>query len=502
MGWVLFCAAGISMVLSLTLTWTVRQLARHRGWMAGPISLRHIHKVPVPRLGGIAVFSSIATTLLIAIRFSDSTEETFLIGATLPVVWMLAVGLTDDLFGFRARAKLAAQILAAIAIFSLGIRIPTPEFLGAPAAVATTVSLMLTTGWTVAVMNSINLVDGLDGLASGTSLCIVSTLVALAVMAGQSGIALLGVATAGAIVGFLCFNTHPASIFLGDSGSLVLGTVISILSVRLIAELPMGWLACPVLLAHPFSELIVSVTRRFLRADPIFCPDRRHLHHRLMDRGLTQSQAASVLVLSSVVSCVLGLFISFGGFAASGALILGASGAILAMAELRYREFAHFYQWLRKMPQQRDMIAMHMRLEELIQILSATRSLTELRIGLSEGFMAMGFESARLKVRSYDGASTWGHGSSNSVSMFFPLHSAVSKLGDLDLCWNVRTGRWPFDPEFFTAEFLPVLSRKLEQFVHLYKELPQRADTGIHAGELLPSLAAQSGRQTPVPLNS
>lgn len=498
---VLFGAAGISIVLSLALTWTVRQLARRRGWMASPVSRRHIHKFPVPRLGGVAVFLSIAATLLVSVRYNDD-DKSFLIGALLPAAWMLAVGLTDDMFGFRARAKLAAQILGGVAIFCVGIRIPAPEFLGASAPVAISVSLLLTTGWTVAVMNSINLVDGLDGLASGTSLCIVSTLLALAVIAGHSSIALLGAATAGSIIGFLFFNTYPASIFLGDSGSLVLGTVISIMSVRLIAELPMGWLACPVLLAHPFSEVVLSVTRRFLRADPIFCPDRRHLHHRLMDRGLTHPQAAAALVLSSVVSSVLAVFISFGGFAALGAIILGASGAVLAVVELRYREFTHFYIWLRKTPQQRGLIASHMRLEELSRIVPTTRSLTELRIALSEGFVAMGFENARLRVRSYEGTSTWGQGSSTSVSMLFPLHSAERRLGNLELCWNVQTGRWPFDPEFFAAEFLDVLSRQLERFVHLNTALPQRTDSVIPPGELLPRLAVESGRQMRVPLNS
>lgn len=502
MGSVLFGAAGIATVLSLALTWTVRQLARSQGWMAGPSSGRHVHQIPLPRLGGIAVFLSLAaTTLLVTIRFY-STEKTFLIGALLPAMWMLAVGLTDDLFGFRARAKLAAQTLGAIAIFCLGIRIPAPEFLGASGSLATAISLLLTVGWTVAVMNSINLVDGLDGLASGTSLCVVSTLAGLAIMTAQSGVALLAVVTAGAIVGFLCFNNHPASIFLGDSGSLVLGTIISILSVRLIAEMPMGWLACPVSLAHPFGETVISVTRRFLRADPIFCPDRRHLHHRLIDRGLTHSQAASRLVLASLCSCALGVLISVGGFASLGAILLGGSGALLAIRELRYREFTHFYRWLCKAPQQRNVIAKQMRLEELSRSLPATRSLTQLRIEISEAFVAMGFESARLKLRVYDGSSNWGHASSSGVSMLFPLHSGRGKLGNLELCWNFQTGRWPFDPEFVAAEFLPVLSRELERFVHLHTEPPQRPMDGISASELLPRLAAQSGRRLQVPLNS
>ena len=132
-------------------------------------------------------------------------------------------------------------------------------------------------------------------------------------------------------------------------------------------------------------------------------------------------------------------------------------------------------------------------LDELRAAIVYTRSLTELRIMLTEGFSAIGFESARLKIRTYDGSAVGGPATSNSVGISFPLHSQGMKLGTLELSWGLKSGVWPFDARIFAAEFLPVLVSKLEGFGHVYRESPREvaaAKTSIP--EILPSLAAEA----------
>lgn len=494
-------AASMAMALSFALTWTVRQLARTRGWVNGPISRRHVHTVPIPRLGGIAVFIAIAG--VVALLFARTLSRDLLLGTLMPTAWMLAVGLTDDILGLRAHLKLAGQVVGGVGIFCLGLRLPVPGFLDQSGMVAPFCSLLLTVGWTVVVMNAINLVDGLDGLACGSSACIVAAVLAIALLVDEPGTASIAAVAIGVILGFLYFNAYPASIFLGDSGSLVIGAIVAGLTIRLIAEVPTAWLACPLILAHPLAELVISSGRRFLRADPLFRPDRRHLHHRLLDRGLSHAHASAILVLASFLSCLLGVLTTFGGYTALSALILGGATAVLATVELRYGEFAHFFRWMRKIPKEREMIGTQMRLEELRGAVIAARSLTELRIVLSENFSLMGFESARLRVRSYYSGIVAAPISSTSVHLSFPLYGTHDRFGTLDLCWNLRTGRWPFDPEYFTSEFLPVLCRRLEAFVHLYRELPiHDRSRRVPFTEVLPSLVAESSTGSRLPLNS
>jgi len=489
----LFGAASVAMASTLVLTWVVRQLARMFGWVNGPISRRHVHTLPVPRIGGVAVFIVIAAASLLFARKGTPADLVFAV--LFPAAWMFLVGLTDDVLGLRAHWKLAGQIGGGLAIFGLGLRLPVPEFVD--------VSFATPFCWTVVVMNAINLIDGLDGLACGSSACIMGAIAVLAGLAGDFGTASLAAVSIGVILGFLYFNAYPASIFLGDSGSLVLGAVISGLTIRLVSDSPMGWLACPLILAHPLGELLISSVRRYLRADPIFRPDRRHLHHRLLDRGLSHAHASGILVLASFLSCLLGVFATFGGYIALSAVILGAAAAVLSTVELRYGEFAHFFRWVRKIPRQRQTIGTQMKLGELREGVKTARSLTELRITLSEGFVSMGFESARLRVRSYDSGVFSVPSSSRSVQMSFPLRGPNERLGTLDLCWSIRAGRWPFDPEFFAADFLTVLSAKLENFVHLYRELPSQVRVrNALVPEILPSLAAESNVTSIVPLNS
>ncbi|HEX6879328.1 MAG TPA: hypothetical protein VF135_03105, partial [Terriglobales bacterium] len=152
MSWYLVCVANAALLASLTLTWILRRLARRHGWMAGPRSVRHVHRLPTPRIGGIAIFLSLVVCALVVGRRPEGGAITL---AVVPAGWMVAVGLVDDVIGIRASRKLAAQAIGGVMLFALGVRVPAYWI---PAEVASVVSLGLTVVWAVVVMNAVNLV--------------------------------------------------------------------------------------------------------------------------------------------------------------------------------------------------------------------------------------------------------------------------------------------------------------------------------------------------------
>lgn len=501
MAWWLMGGMAVAMVTSVVVTWLVRTLARHQGWMSGPVSVRHVHTDAKPRLGGIAVVTAFVVTIVALHRAGLAFDLQFLFATCVPAACMFGVGLIDDLREVRAIQKLLGQLIAGAVMFALGLRFPPPTFLSDLGSCGVLVSLALTVSWCVAVTNALNLIDGLDGLASGVSLCIVSAQFVMAILVSDLSLALLLATAVGALLGFLFFNVHPASIFLGDSGSLVLGSLIAAFSIRLISSSPMGLWACLVLLAHPFGEVVISATRRFLRAHPIFKPDRRHLHHRLLDRGLSHPHAAGILILTSFLCSLLAVLVFLGGVIALSALAVGLAGLTLGFAELRYREFKHFWMWVKNCLKQRQVIGVQMRLDELKRLVPAVRSLTELRILVSENFVACGCESARLRVRTYDIGPQFGAPGPGCSSIALPLQSKATRLGTLELGWDLKKGYWPFDADYCNAELIPVLSRKLEQFVRPAIETQRMvAADVVSTTDLLPRIAAEA--ELRVSLNS
>lgn len=493
MAWWLIGGATVAMVTSVVITWLVRALARRLGWMTGPASGRDVHTDPLPRLGGVSLVIAFGFAIFVLLLAGPGLDPGLLLATAVPAAWMFGVGLIDDLRGVRAQQKLLAQAIAGITMFVLGLRFPLPGLLSDSGVVASSFSLLLTVCWCVAVTNALNLIDGLDGLASGASLSIVFAQLVMAIFVADASLALLLSLAVGAVSGFLFFNVHPASIFLGDSGSLVLGTLIAAFSIRLISGSPMGLLACLVLLAHPLGEIVISATRRFLRADPVFKPDRRHLHHRLLDRGLSHPHAAAVLVLASFLCSLLAVLVFFGGIIAMSALAIGTAGLALGFAEFRYREFKHFWNWVRGCPKQRGVIGAQMYLDELKRAIPAVRSLTELRILISESFVGCGCENARLRVRSYDAAPRFGAPGTSYALIALPLQNKTTRLGTLELGWDMKKGHWPFQVDYCTDELLPVLSRKLEQFVRPASETPRIVPVDVlRTTDLLPQVAAEA----------
>ena len=299
----------IAVGVALMVTPGVILLAAKTGAMDAP-DARKVHKKPVPRIGGIGIYVAfmfaLAVTMLMA---NDLTDEVIfeLIGLMAGGTCIVLIGIIDDYKNLPAKVKLVGQILAAaLLVIGFDVRIDFVtdpfgdyfylEYLAIPATIF----------WIVGLTNTVNLIDGLDGLAAGVSTIASVTIFLVALQQDIMLVAVLTAALAGASFGFLYYNFNPARIFMGDSGSMFLGFMLAGISV-------IGAVKCaatialivPILaLGLPILDTTFAIVRRYRGGVPIFKPDKGHLHHRLLALGFTQRQA---VLLMYVISALLGL---------------------------------------------------------------------------------------------------------------------------------------------------------------------------------------------------
>jgi UDP-GlcNAc:undecaprenyl-phosphate GlcNAc-1-phosphate transferase len=279
----------IAFGIVVLLTPAVGGMARLLGVVDRPGG-RRLNKRPIPRLGGLAIFLGILVPSL-AFLSLDGEMRGILLGAAVACV----VGAIDDFRGLDPLPKLAGQIAAAAIACASGVWIdhftfPVVGVVDLPAAVGMT----LTVVWIVAVMNMVNFLDGMDGLASGVCAIAGLTFAILALSLGKTDAAILSAVVAGACIGFLRHNFFPARIFMGDSGALVLGFTLATVSISgLLKTASTVVLFLPLLvLLVPIFDTSFVVARRLKYGRPISSPDRSHLHHRFMEIGFTQRRAA------------------------------------------------------------------------------------------------------------------------------------------------------------------------------------------------------------------
>jgi len=340
----LFLLGGLSFALSLLLVPLCRNAALRWKLVDYPDLQRKIHRRPIPRVGGVAVFAAMAISSLAAWFFGTDLlglkPEMFrgLLLMAFPALAVFLLGLFDDLAGMKASHKLVGQIAAAGVAVAVGIRIDSIGGL----ALAPWVGALLTVIWLVACANAMNLIDGVDGLASGVALIASGTLIAAALITGRLELAIALAPIVGALLGFLVFNSNPASIFLGDCGSLLLGILLGCHGVLLGNEPAMsrGMLAPVVLLAIPFADVSLAMTRRFLRRQPIFSADRSHIHHRLLALGLTARGVVTVLYGAEILAGILALSVGLSGHRWDIAVLaVFVCAGVLCIGKLEYAEF-------------------------------------------------------------------------------------------------------------------------------------------------------------------
>ena len=281
--------AAIALVIVILLTPAVGGMARLLGVVDVP-EKRRLNLNPIPRLGGLAIFFGI---FIPALAFLDLGRETrgVLLGAAVAAL----VGAIDDFRRLPAAQKLAGQLIAAVipVVFGVWVDRFTFPFLGIH-ELPEWVGMPLTVLWIVAIMNMVNFLDGLDGLAAGVCAISGATFCVIALSLGKPDPAILSAIIAGACIGFLRHNFYPARIFMGDSGALMLGFILAAVSIQgLLKTAATVALLFPLLvLAVPILDTSFVVARRLKNREKVYAPDQAHLHHRFLRRGFTQRRAA------------------------------------------------------------------------------------------------------------------------------------------------------------------------------------------------------------------
>ena len=286
--------AAIAFGIVVLLTPAVGGMARMLGAVDRPDS-RRLNRRPVPRLGGLAIFLGIIVPSLAFLDLSDEMRGV-LLGAAVATV----VGAVDDFRGLAPPTKLVGQVCAAAIPVAFGVWIDHVTFpffgvIDVPAWLGVPLSIF----WIVAVMNMVNFLDGMDGLAAGVCAIAGSTYAILALSLGKADAAIISAIVAGACVGFLRHNFFPARIFMGDSGALCLGFILASISIQgLLKTASTVVLLLPLLvLAVPIVDTSFVVARRLKYRQPIYGADRSHLHHRFLDIGFSQRRAALTMWL-------------------------------------------------------------------------------------------------------------------------------------------------------------------------------------------------------------
>lgn len=295
----------VALVLSLIFVPTMRPVSFKLG-AVDKGSSRRIHNGIIPRLGGVGIY--IAFILPMIFYLTRSLNDEFnhsMFGVLLASTMVFLIGVYDDLRSVRVRYKLLGEIFAAIVVYVWGIRITVLSNPFGDAFVLGWLSLPVTVLWIIIITNAFNLVDGIDGLAAGTGILISATLFFL-LEGSDIHLRLTFAVLAGSLAGFLVYNFPPASIFMGDSGSLFAGFVlasISIISSHKAAA--MATMMIPVLaFSLPVMDMLYAVLRRYYRGVPLGEADKEHIHHKLLDKGLSRKKV--VLLLYSVNIIIMG----------------------------------------------------------------------------------------------------------------------------------------------------------------------------------------------------
>jgi UDP-GlcNAc:undecaprenyl-phosphate/decaprenyl-phosphate GlcNAc-1-phosphate transferase len=309
--------SAVALVVSLAVTPIVRLYAQRQGLLDEPDAERKIHQFPVPRLGGVAIaiafgvaigFAALATDDLDPVGFlRPNRAPAILAGAGLLVI----VGVIDDVRGMRAMVKLFWQVAAAVLAFALGLGLERLNLPWWGVVHLGWLALPLTVAWIVIIINAINLIDGLDGLAAGVVLTALGAFALLSASAGVDPTLPIIAAAGGATIGFLAYNLHPASIIMGDTGSMFLGFVVGSVAISLTQDgiIPQPPIVPIVALAIPLADTAWAIVRRTARGDPFFVADRGHIHHQLLRAGLSQRDAMLFLTAVSAALAVIAVLL-------------------------------------------------------------------------------------------------------------------------------------------------------------------------------------------------
>ena len=295
----------VGLVVSFLMTPIVKTFAYKVGAIDVPKDNRRMHKTPIPRLGGLAIFIGFMVSILLFAEI-DAEMKSILLGAVIIVV----LGVVDDIMALPAMLKFVVQIGAALIPALNGVQIlafSNPNIFSSNLYwVLGGLSVPFTVLWIVALTNAVNLIDGLDGLANGVSAISATTMLVIALMASEMQVAIVMAALVGASIGFMPYNLNPAKMFMGDTGATFLGYILATMSIQGLFKYyaVISFVVPFMILGLPIFDTAFAFIRRIAHGQSPMHADRSHIHHRLIDMGLSQKQAVATLY---VISAILGL---------------------------------------------------------------------------------------------------------------------------------------------------------------------------------------------------
>lgn len=291
-----------SLLFAIGGTPLVRLIAIRVGAVDQPAA-RKLHTTPIPLLGGLAIYGAVCGALILfSEEFYVAQVASILLGAT----WVSFFGLWDDRFGLGAGVKLVAQLVGAAILILSGVMVKLSVPVG--------LNYFLTVFWVVGIVNAMNLLDNMDGLSGGISAVAAGFFLLLAALSGQYLVGSMAAALLGACLGFLFYNFNPASIFMGDTGSLFLGFLLAALGIKLRFPANVKWVTWMipllVLIVPLFDTTLVFISRLRRGKNPLTTPGKDHISHRLVNRGWTKREAVLLLYLVGCIGGALAIFVS------------------------------------------------------------------------------------------------------------------------------------------------------------------------------------------------
>ena len=295
----------VAVLISLITTPLVKKIAMKVGAIDIPKDERRVHKEPMPLMGGLAIYFGVVISSLIFLPM-ENTLVSILLGATI----ILVSGIIDDIKGLSPKLKLLFQLIAGVMLIIGDVKV---DFVTNPFSqdyvllYLKWLSIPITLFWIVGITNTVNLIDGLDGLACGVAMISSVSLMLVAEKFDQVNVTILSAVVAGACLGFLPYNFNPAKIFMGDTGALLLGFMLAAISIEgVMKSVATIAVVVPILiLGVPIFDTTFAIFRRLLSGQSIATADKGHLHHRILDKGFSQKQTVLILY---VLSAVFGIF--------------------------------------------------------------------------------------------------------------------------------------------------------------------------------------------------
>ena len=323
-----------ALVISFLATPVVKTFAYKVGAIDVPKDARRMHKVPIPRLGGLAIFIGFMVSILLFVKITPEMKS-ILLGAAIIVV----LGVVDDIMALPAMLKFVVQIIAAAIPATHGVVIQAfsnPNIFSKNLYwVLGWLSIPVTILWIVAITNAVNLIDGLDGLANGVSAISATTMLVIALLASEGQVAIVLAALVGACVGFMPYNMNPAKLFMGETGATFLGYILATMSIQGLFKYyaVISFVVPFLILGLPIFDTAFAFIRRIAHGQSPMHADRSHIHHRLIDMGLNQKQAVATLYVISAILGLSAVVLTTGG--EQKAMVLFAALCIVAVVAAR-----------------------------------------------------------------------------------------------------------------------------------------------------------------------